>query len=552
MDIFKQIVYLLVGLVVFVTGMNFMSNGLKACAGGSIRRLFKKIKDNRVASVSIGAGTTAIVQSSGATTVMVVGFLSTGALTFAQGFSVMLGAHLGTTITGILVSLSNLPFSVFLMLLAFIGFILSFFKGENIKSVGEILIGFGILFFGLKAMKDTFAYEPIKENIASFLKTVDFPLLLMLFGALITCLTQSSSATIGIVIVMVAQNPNLIDSGFYLALGATIGAMMPAFIASLKSNILARRVTYSMIIVRVFGAFVMTLVVWAISNPLFTWIHKNLEGNIDIGMILAIFTVIYNIIFILICTPFITPIERISEKIFKDKAALKKKQSLHYIDDNLLNTPSLAVVQVRKEIENMFDLAKENMLLGIDTVVNVDLSRAKEMEAREEEIDYINTAISDYLIKLSAKATLADETKIGSYYHVINDIERIGDHGFNFLNSAKTMAREDLHFSDVAKEEFERYKVVLEQMFEIAGNIFKNQEKKDLEKLHLLEEETDRLKEELGNNHFQRIKNHKCNNELSPFHSNVLTRLERCADHLTNVGYSIINPTGDEVKKQAQ
>ncbi len=550
MDIFKQIVYLLVGLVVFVTGMNFMSNGLKACAGGSIRKLFKKIKDNRVASVSIGAGTTAIVQSSGATTVMVVGFLSTGALTFAQGFSVMLGAHLGTTITGILVSLSNLPFSVFLMLLAFIGFILSFFKGENIKSVGEILIGFGILFFGLKAMKDTFAYEPIKENIASFLKTVDFPLLLMLFGALITCLTQSSSATIGIVIVMVAQNPNLIDSGFYLSLGATIGAMMPAFIASLKSNILARRVTYSMIIVRVFGAFVMTLIVWAISKPLFDWIAT--IKSIDVGMILAIFTVIYNIIFILICTPFITPIERISEKIFKDKAALKKKQSLHYIDDNLLNTPSLAVVQVRKEIENMFDLAKENMLLGIDTIVNVDLSRAKEMEAREEEIDYINTAISDYLIKLSAKATLADETKIGSYYHVINDIERIGDHGFNFLNSAKAMAREDLHFSDVAKEEFERYKVVLEQMFEIAGNIFKNQEKKDLEKLHLLEEETDRLKEELGNNHFQRIKNHKCNNELSPFHSNVLTRLERCADHLTNVGYSIINPTGDEVKKQAQ
>lgn len=550
MDIFKQIVYLLVGLVVFVTGMNFMSNGLKACAGGSIRRLFKKIKDNRVASVSIGAGTTAIVQSSGATTVMVVGFLSTGALTFAQGFSVMLGAHLGTTITGILVSLSNLPFSVFLMLLAFIGFILSFFKGENIKSVGEILIGFGILFFGLKAMKDTFAYEPIKENIASFLKTVDFPLLLMLFGALLTCLTQSSSATIGIVIVMVAQNPNLIDSGFYLALGATIGAMMPAFIASLKSNILAKRVTYSMIIVRVFGAFVMTLVVWAISKPLFDWIAT--IKSIDVGMILAIFTVIYNIIFILICTPFITPIERISEKIFKDKAALKKKQSLHYIDDNLLNTPSLAVVQVRKEIENMFDLARENMLLGIDAIVNVDLSRAKEMEAREEEIDYINTAISDYLIKLSAKATLADETKIGSYYHVINDIERIGDHGFNFLNSAKAMSKEDLHFSEIAKEEFARYKVVLEQMFEIAGNIFKNQEKKDLEKLHLLEEETDRLKEELGNNHFQRIKSHKCNNELSPFHSNVLTRLERCADHLTNVGYSIINPTGDEVKKQAQ
>ena len=550
METFKQIVSLLVGLVVFVTGMSFMSEGLKECAGGSIRRLFKKIKDNRIASASIGAGTTAIVQSSGATTVMVVGFLGTGALTFTQGFSVMLGAHLGTTITGILVSLSSFSFSIYLMLLAFIGFILGFFKGENVRSVGKILVGFGILFFGLEAMKGTFNYEPIKNNIANFLKTVDFPLLLMLLGALLTCLTQSSSATNGIVIVMVASNPNLIDSGFYLVLGATIGAMMPAFLASLKSNILAKRVTYSMILVRIFGAFAMTLIVWAISKPLFDWIET--IDNIDVGMLLALFTVIYNIIFIAICMPLITPIEGIANRIFKDKDALKKKQSLRFIDDNLLNTPSLAVVQVIKEIENMFNLARDNMFLGLDAIVNVDLSKAKEIENREEEIDYMNTAISDYLIKLSAKATLADEIKIGSYYHVINDIERIGDHAFNFLNSAKAMAREDLMFSNTAKEEFASFRSVLEEMFETAGKIFATQDKKALDKLHALEEETDKLKEELGNNHFHRIRNNQCNNELSPFHSNLLTRLERVADHLTNVGYSIINPTGDEVKKTSK
>ena len=550
MATFKLIVFLLVGLVVFVTGMNFMSDGLKECAGGSIRRLFKKIKDNRIASASIGAGTTAIVQSSGATTVMVVGFLSTGALTFTQGFSIMLGAHLGTTITGVLVSLSSFSFSIFLMLTAFIGFILGFFKSENVRSVGKILVGFGILFFGLEAMKNTFKDKTISDNLVSFLKAVDFPLLLMLLGALLTCLTQSSSATNGIVIVMVASNSSstsLLDSGFYLVLGATIGAMMPAFLASLKSNILAKRVTYSMIIVRIIGAFVMTLIVWAISGPLFDLLAKVPED--DIGMMLALFTVIYNIIFIALCMPFITPIEKISNKLFKDKEALKKKQSLHYINDNLLNTPSLAVVQVRKEIENMFDLARTNMFLGLDAIVNVNLSKAKEMEAREDEIDYINTAISDYLIKLSAKATLADETKIGSYYHVINDIERIGDHAFNFLNSARAMSKEDLEFSDIAKGEFERFRVILEQMFELAGNIFKTQDRTDLDKLHSLEEETDRLKEELSNNHFYRIRNNECNNELSPFHSNLLTRLERCADHLTNIGYSIINPTGDEVKK---
>ena len=545
MDTFKQIVFLLVGLVVFVTGMNFMSNGLKACAGGSIRRLFKKIKDNRIASASIGAGTTAIVQSSGATTIMVVGFLSTGALTFAQGFSVMLGAHLGTTITGILVSLSNLPFSIFLMLLAFIGFILSFFKGENVKSVGEILIGFGILFFGLEAMKRTFQDPTISKNIVDFLKTVDFPLLVMLFGALLTCLTQSSSATNGIVIVMVAQNPNLISTGFYLVLGATIGAMMPAFLASLKSNILPKRVTYSMIIVRIFGAIVMTLIVWAISKPLFDWIST--IKSIDIGMLLALFTVVYNIIFIIICMPLITPIEKISTKLFKDKAALKKQQALHYIDDNLLNTPSLAVVQVRKEIENMFDLARENMFLGIDAIVNVDLSKAKEIEVREEEIDYINTAISDYLIKLSAKATLADETKIGSYYHVINDIERIGDHASNFLDSARRLKSEDLEFSDLAKQEFKSYEEVIVRMFDLAKEVFDEGTTEHLEELHVLENKTDELKDTLGRAHFDRIKKGMCKNELSPFHSTLLSELERVADHLTNVGYSIVNPTGDDI-----
>ena len=180
MEIVKAIINLLVGLVVFVTGMTFMSNGLKTCAGRSIRKLFKKIKNNKIASAAIGAGTTAIIQSSGATTVMVVGFLSMGALTFSPGFSIMLGAFLGTTITGLLVSLSSFSFSMFLMLLAFFGFILGFFKGENAKSIGEILVGFGILFFGLEAMKEAFTIEEVKSWIVNFLSRVDVPILLKL------------------------------------------------------------------------------------------------------------------------------------------------------------------------------------------------------------------------------------------------------------------------------------------------------------------------------------------------------------------------------------
>ena len=544
MEVVEQIIYLLVGLVVFVTGMNFMSNGLKTCAGGSIRKLFRKIKDNKIASAAIGAGTTAIVQSSGATTVMVVGFLSAGALTFSQGLSLMLGAFVGTTITGVLVALSSFSFSMFLMLVAVIGFIFGFFKNEGIKSVGEVLVGFGILFFGLEAMKGAFSLEPIQNVLVNILSGIDFPILLMIIGAILTMLTQSSSATNGIVIVMVGTNPNLLSSGFYLVLGATIGALLPTFLASLKSNILARRVTNSVIIVRIMGAILATIIVWIISTPLFRAL-SNIPSD-DVAIMLALFTVIYNLIFVMVVLPLTKPIEAFASRVFKDKVSLKQQGIIHHLDNNLINTPSVAIIQVKKEIEGMLELARINLFLGIYAMLYQDLSKAKEIEAREDDIDFLNNSISDYLIKISSKASLNDEKKIGAYYHVINDIERIGDHACNFLSMAKKMQAEDLKFSNIAVEEFSKYADVLKEMFSLSSKIFMLQDYDDLQKLHQLEDETDDLKELFSNNHFERIKKNECNNELSPFHSNLLTELERCADHLTNIGYSIVSPTGDD------
>lgn len=550
MEIAQVIINLLVGLVVFVTGMNLMSTGLKASAGRSIRRLFKRIKDNRLAAAGIGAGTTAIIQSSGATTVMVVGFLATGALTFAQGYSIMLGAFLGTTVTGLLVSLSSFSFSMFLMATAFLGFVLGFFKSPTIKSIGEIFVGFGILFFGLEAMKGAFTNQQVQDFLVQMLSAIDFPILLMLVGAVLTAITQSSSATNGIVIVMVAANPDFLRSGFFLVIGATIGALMPTILAALKSNILGKRVTYSVFIIRCIGALIGTLIIWAVSDPLFSWLVTFPEE--DVGMILAIFTVVYNAIFMLAFLPLAGPVEKLSVKLFRDKDAERKRQALHHIDDNLLNTPALAIIQVKKEIKEMLDLARTNFFLGFNFVMNQDLTRAKELEDREETIDYINIALSEYLIRLSPNAGIHDEEKIGGYYHVINDIERIGDHAYNFLETARKLKEEDLMFSDQAKEEFAEMEKLLNEMFDVAERTFMNRNRKDLNELHRLEEESDRLNDKLADAHFSRIKANQCRVELSPFHSTFLSELERVADHLTNVGYSVINPTGDEVKHQAK
>ena len=548
MEIAKTIIYLLVGLVVFVTGMNMMSRGLKNSAGRFIRRLFKKIKNNRIAAVGIGAGTTAIIQSSGATTVMVVGFLSAGALTFAQGFCIMLGAFLGTTVTGLLVSLSSLSFSIFLMAIAFIGFVVGFSKNDTAKSIAEVLIGFGILFFGLEAMKGAFVEPKIQEALVSMLSAINFPLLLMLFGAILTMITQSSSATNGIVIVMVAANPNLLSSGFYLVIGSTIGALMPALIACIKGNNLAKQVTYSTLILRTLIAIIATVIIWIISAPLFNWLKQFPQENV--GILLALFTIIYNFIYIVILLPLVTPIEKLSKKVFKDKDEERKKKSLLFINDNLLNTPSVALIQVKKEIENMFELAKTNFFLSLQFVYTQDLAKAKELEDREEKIDFINNEISNYLIKVSSNAALYDEKRIGSYYHVINDIERIGDHAYNFLEMTRKMKNEDLVFSNLAVEEFKQFEEILRKMFGLADRIFMDKSLLDLEELHKLEDETDELKDNLSNAHFDRIKHNKCKNELSPFHSNILSELERVADHLTNIGYSIVNPTGDDTSHE--
>ena len=544
MDVVKIIVELLVGLVVFVTGMNLMSAGLKASAGRVIRRLFKKIKDNKIAAASIGAGTTAIIQSSGATTVMVVGFLATGALTFSQGFSIMLGAFLGTTVTGLFVSFSTFSFSVFLMALAFVGFVLGFFKNATVKSISEILIGFGILFFGLEAMKNAFNEPMVQNALINVLSAIDFPLLLLLIGAVLTGITQSSSATNGIVIVMVAANPSFLSSGFYLVLGATIGALMPAILASLKANNLAKRVTYSTLICRTFFALLVTILLWILSNPLMNFLAKFPEENV--GIILALFTIIYNFVYIVVFISLTNPIDKLSMKVFKDKDKEKMKQSLHFINDNLLNTPSVAIIQVKKEIENMYNLAKENFFLGMEIIYSQDFSKAKELEDREEKIDFINNFISDYLIKLSSKAELYDEAKIGGYYHVINDIERIGDHACNFLDTSRRMKNEDLSFSENAKDELRGFVSLIREMFVLSDEIFMDHDKKYLGKLHELETVTDERKVELFNAHFERIKNNKCKHELSAFYSTLLSELERVADHLTNIGYSIVNPTGDD------
>ena len=546
-----SIITLLVGAAVFIIGMNMMSSGLKKSTGRGVKRLFKRIQSNRFAGFGIGTAVTALIQSSAATGVMVIGFISAGVMTVFQGVSIILGAYVGTTATGLLASLSSVSISKYFVILAVIGVILMFFKKEIIKNIGELLAGLGILFFGLNTMSGAImGNEDLVNAIKSFFAAVDFPLLLLLIGALITALLQSSSASIGITVAMVSTNALEFHDAIYIVLGATIGTVITLLIATIGSNVNAKRTGVIVLIIRIVSALVALAIYW----PLSTYIDKGLldmfGGNAALAV--AMFHVFYNIIFMVIALQFISPLEKLAVKLIKDKEQEKMRQALKYIDNHLLNTPTIAMMQVKREIINMMSLSHENLKRGFNRILTQDPSEDKELIETEDKIDYINNQITSFLIDLTHTASESDERKIGSYFHVVNDIERIGDHAYNFYESSLKMNENDLEFSETARNEMSQMNEIIEKMFKMTLYIFRYRAITQLKALHELEDATDKLKSSLSAKHYDRITKNQCKNELTPFYSTLISELERVADHLVNIAYSIENPVGDaeeDIKK---
>ncbi|MDD6302517.1 MAG: Na/Pi cotransporter family protein [Bacillales bacterium] len=540
-----EIITLLVGSAIFITGMNMMSSGLKKATGKGLKSLLRKIQNSRLLGLLIGAAVTALIQSSAATSVMVIGFINAGIMSMFQGVSIMLGSFIGTTITGVLSALSSFDFAQYLLLLSFIGVVLMYFKNEKIKHIGEILCGLGILFFGLDTMKHAFAdgsavYTFCKELFVQ----VQNPVLLLIIGCLFTALVQSSSATSGIVIVMVGTNAISLSSGFYLVLGATIGTVITTLIATIGGTTNAKRAGFISLIIKAITATIGTLVVWLFEKPISDFFNHIFNNNYALEV--AIFLVVYSLIAFSLMLPFIKPFVRLSEIIIREKPNKQLKEAILYIDDRMLNTPSIAMMQVKKEIVHMMELSYKNLDRGFNRIISQNGSEDKLIVDTEEKIDYINVKVTDFLIKLAGVVERNDEKKIGAYFHVINDIERIGDHAYNFYKQSHKMVEEELQFkNDVADDLNLMYKVV-QEMTKLSIDIFEHKEFKELPELHVYEEQIDKLKAKLSEAHFIRILKDADESKLSSYFSTIVGELERIADHITNVGYSIKNPVGSE------
>lgn len=551
MQLIYSMIWLLAGVGVFIVGMNFLSNALEKSAGSGMKKLLGKISNNRFKGVGVGAGVTAIIQSSSATSVMVIGLVNAGVMSLMQATPIIMGANIGTTITGMLIALKNDYFNMIMYLLAFAGVMMGFFKSEKAKIAGNLCCGLGLIFVGLNVMSSEQAFgNPLVENLfMNVFQKIDFPLLLIFVGVVFTALIQSSSAATGVVITMVGTGVLPLELALFIVLGANIGTCVTALLASVGANANSKRVAFIHFIFNVIGTMLFTIVIWILKDKVVNLLVGLFPGTdaTSLQMRVSVFHVVFNVTTTCLLLPFVKQLVKLSCIVIKEKET-KEELSLQYVDERLLTTPTIALMQVKKEMDSMFALVEENTLNAF-AVMDETSGENGVITVNEKRINFINSALTKYLIKLSAVVEQSDEKKIGAYFHVLNDLERIGDHAENFYEIALEMKAKELAFSNEAKGELLKMRESVMQMFALAKDAFENLKKDRLSQLTELENTVDDMKKTLTANHFARLAEGRCHVEHSPYYSSVVAGLERVADHLVNVGYSIVSPTGSQTDR---
>ena len=550
MQLIQSLIWLLAGVGVFIVGMNFMSDALEKSAGEGMKKMLGRISNNRISGVGIGAGVTAIIQSSSATSVMVIGLVNAGVMTLMQATPIIMGANIGTTITGVLVALKNDYFNMLMYLFAFAGVMMGFFKNERIKVAGLLCSGLGLIFVGLNVMSSEQAFgNPLVESMfQGIFGVIDFPLLLILVGVIFTALIQSSSAATGVVITMVGTGVLPLDLALFIVLGANIGTCVTALLASVGANANSKRVALIHFTFNVIGTVFFTAIVWIFKDPMIRLLVSAFPGSdpMSLQMRVSIFHVIFNVTTTCLLLPFTKQLVQYSCAVIRDKNAEKTKHTLKYVDDRLLSMPPVALMQAKKEIDHMLSLVEENIGLSVASIVGNPSKNAVRITENEEVIDFTNGALTNFLIKLSAHMDGQDEQRIGSYFHVLNDLERIGDHAENFHEIGQEMLSKKLSFSEAGLADIRKMFDVVLQMLSIAKDAFDTEHPDHLPELTALENQTDEMKRVFSAMHFSRLSEGHCSLEVSPYFTSAITGLERVADHIVNVGYSICNPTGDD------
>ena len=420
MKIYECIISLLGGVGLFIAAMDLMSSSLQKVAGTGMRHILGSLTSNRFAGVGIGALVTIIIQSSSATTVMIIGFVNADTMNLNQAAAVIMGANIGTTVTGILASLQSLNLSIYLSFLTFIGVVLMFFKKDKIKNIGGIICGLGMIFIGLTVMSNSCEDETIKKALRKGLEKINFPLALLLLGIIFTALMQSSSAMTGLIIVMVQSKTMEISNALFIILGANIGTCVTALISIIGTSINAKRTGVIHLLFNIVGTIFFTIVIWCLKDYIVKFLDLITSKP---AMQIAWFHVFFNVITTLLLLPFINVLVFIACKIVKGKTDnnynnKKNLKSFKYINNRFLFAPEICVEQIKKEIINMANLSKINLEKSIEEICNQKNELVDEINAREDLINFLNIETTKFIVKLASKLNEQTTEDVSNYLHL--------------------------------------------------------------------------------------------------------------------------------------
>ena len=534
----SNIISLLGGLGLFLFGMKYMSDGLNQVAGKKMKNLLEKLTRNRFKGFLLGVLVTAVIQSSSATTVMLMGFLNAGIMDLAQATGVIIGANIGTTITAVLIAIDVSAIAPFCI---FIGTVMALFsKKQTQKFVGQIILGFGVLFFGLKYMSGPEAMGVLKTSAAfqAFITKANNPFLGLLIGFIMCSVLQSSSASIGVLQALAMTSASLMPMKFaiYLIIGINVGSAMPLFLSAIGAKTNAKRAAVIYFIFDFVGMLLFTPI--ALIFPQYTEWITSLSDNGSVQV--AIAHIIFKVVTAFVLLPFIKWIVKLSEIIIKPKEH-DTKLRFEFIDKKISNNPVSTALQIGSEVERMARLVRYNFVIACEGFLVMDDSKKRELAENEELINWLNHNISDFMITVTSKEITGDVSEyIGKLFHVITDLERIGDHAENIMHRISMAKEENLGFTDAGINEFkEIYEVDLELLDRALG-AFTNKHLTDAEEhqLHYLEDTIDYLTLQAQDNHVQRLRDKKCHTASGVIFTKALQDLERVGDHSYNIAWA--------------
>ena len=538
---FTDVMGLLGGLALFLYGMQMMSSGLENVAGNKMKQILEKLTANRFIGVLVGAGITAVIQSSSATTVMVVGFVNSGMMTLHQAVWIIMGANIGTTITGQLIALDV---GAFAPIIAFIGVgLIVFLKSEKLHHIGSILAGLGVLFIGMDMMSGAMKPLANSEEFVGLLTKFENPVLGILAGTVFTALIQSSSASVGILQALANSGVIGLGSAAFVLFGQNIGTCVTALLASIGTNRNARRTTVIHISFNVIGTVIFTTL--CLVTPIIAFM-ENLTPSNPSAQIANLHTT-FNVVTSLLLIPFGGLLTLLAEKFLPDKGDKKEEGptlqyllDLSHINADKLGAVAISTEGIRKELQRMLDMARENVIGAFWVFAKKDTEQFKEIEQREAYVDFLNKEISKYITKVGAyDNTQSGSQQLNSYFTITSNIERLSDHAINIAGYSRILEEKQIQFSEAAEKEIWQMQNVCKSLFEMLQENYK-----DVVDWHSrvsgMEQKIDDMTKDFRSNMYERIHKGLCSDEGSILFSEMLTDFERIGDHALNISDEMV------------